>query len=695
MTGNPSLAHVLGRVGVVEERIRQLVALRRAEDPQPDDPFRGLYLSDEAVDRLLAEVTPPLDPGGSGAEPEGASPRQLHCERLADEAEVAGHRLRLRELGATFGLSPLDIDLLLVALAADLDPRFEQLFGYLNDDVTRRRPSVAVALALCGTPLSAAEGRARLLSGPLITGGLLVIEDQERPLPGRALRAPDRVVGHLLGDDTPEPGLAAVLTGPPAVRWGDPAPLAGALEAGIRLVYLRESATGSGRVLAAEALRSAGYEAVVLDLKRLDAEREPLPVVAAAVREARLRGAGLVAGPLSAVSDQPAVLEKLHAEPQPVLLTGDGVWDPAWTSRSPLLVDVPVSTSAERSELWRTALGPLSGLDVAAATSAFRLRPEQVARAAGSAQIQATLTADGRITASHLRAGARAENGSALDRLARRVEPAVGWDDLVLPDAVLLALKEVALRAKHREMVLGDWAMRPGAGRGHGVAALFAGDSGTGKTMSAEVVARALGLDLYVVDLATVVDKYVGETEKNLERIFSAAAGVNGVLLFDEADAVFGRRSEVKDAHDRYANIESAYLLQRMETFDGLAILATNLRANIDEAFTRRLDVVVDFPLPDAAHRTVLWDRCLGRTLERAPDIDLAFLGQAFELAGGAIRSAAVTGAYLAADDGGTVTMRHLVTAVQREYRKLGRLTLESEFGPYWGMLAAPVRTDG
>ncbi len=146
--------------------------------------------------------------------------------------------------------------------------------------------------------------------------------------------------------------------------------------------------------------------------------------------------------------------------------------------------------------------------------------------------------------------------------------------------------------------------MRPGGGRGHGVAALFAGDSGTGKTMSAEVVAQDLGLDLYVVDLATVVDKYVGETEKNLERIFTAAAGVNGVLLFDEADAVFGRRSEVKDAHDRYANVESAYLLQRMETFDGLAILATNLRANIDEAFTRRLDVVVDFPLPDAAHRT-------------------------------------------------------------------------------------------
>lgn len=182
--------------------------------------------------------------------------------------------------------------------------------------------------------------------------------------------------------------------------------------------------------------------------------------------------------------------------------------------------------------------------------------------------------------------------------------------------------------------------------------ALFAGDSGTGKTMSAEVIAASLGLDLYTVNLATVVDKYVGETEKNLERIFVEAAGVNGVLLFDEADAIFGKRSEVRDAHDRYANIESAYLLQRMESFDGIAVLATNLRANLDDAFTRRLDVIVDFPLPDANLRRGLWDRCLGGAVPRSSDVDLDFLAASFELAGGHIRSAAVTAAYLAARPG-------------------------------------------
>ena len=185
----------------------------------------------------------------------------------------------------------------------------------------------------------------------------------------------------------------------------------------------------------------------------------------------------------------------------------------------------------------------------------------------------------------------------------------------------------------------------------------------------------------------------MGETEKNLERIFSEADGVNGVLLFDEADAIFGKRSEVRDAHDRYANIEIAYLLQRMETFDGLAILTTNLRANLDDAFTRRLDAIVDFPLPDEEHRRVLWERCLGDALPRADDVDLDFCARQFELAGGHIRSIALTAAYLAAERGGPVRMADLMRATQREYRKLGRLLVRAEFGPWLdlGWLSPPL----
>jgi SpoVK/Ycf46/Vps4 family AAA+-type ATPase len=220
-----------------------------------------------------------------------------------------------------------------------------------------------------------------------------------------------------------------------------------------------------------------------------------------------------------------------------------------------------------------------------------------------------------------------------------------------------------------------------------GVTALFAGDSGTGKTLSAEVVAADLGLDLYLIDLATVVDKYIGETEKNLDRIFSEADRVNGVLLFDEADAIFGKRSEVKDARDRYANVEIAYLLQRMERFDGLAVLTTNLRANLDEAFLRRLDVIVDFALPEEADRLRLWDLHLPPAVPRADDVDLEFLAAAFKLSGGNIRNICVAAAFYAVAEDRALTMLDLVRGTEREYQKLGRMMHVEEFGDWLGRL--------
>ncbi|MFL6117413.1 MAG: ATP-binding protein, partial [Catenulispora sp.] len=642
---------------------------------------------------------------------------------------------------ADFGLTPLDVEILLIAVAPDLDSRFEALYGYLNDDVTRRRPTIGLALSLCGVPPADAAARARLsASAPLLAGDLLLVEETDRPFLGRALRVPDRVTAHLLGDDTPDPRLADLLnpsgitspdrrSAPGAVPGPLQAagPLARALAAGCRLAYLREEQGGAGVALAVAALAACGRPAVELDLDRLARDPAPADAVRAAAREARLTAAGMVVSPVDALArDHIDVLRQLAAAAPPaapgsaaappaapgvqgptpaapgaggatppapgagrastpaVVLVGRCPWDADWSAHPPLLLAAPRVEPTARAGMWACAYGaPVPpAVDIDRVLAPFLLNPAQVARAAHSAAQQAALDG-GPVTAEHVRRGARAQNAAGLDRLARRIEPAVGWADLVLPPDALAQLRELATRARHRDRVLGEWAMRPGGGRGRGVAALFAGDSGTGKTMSAEVIAADLGLDLYTVDLATVVDKYVGETEKNLERIFTEAAGVNGVLLFDEADAIFGKRSEVRDAHDRYANVESAYLLQRMESFDGLAILATNLRANLDDAFTRRLDLVVDFPMPEADHRRALWERCLGPTLPRAADLDLDFCAGAFELAGGNIRSVAVTAAYYAAESGGPVTMPGLIRAVQREYQKLGRLTLDTEFGHY------------
>ncbi|MEV4995700.1 ATP-binding protein [Streptomyces niveus] len=672
-----SLRYLLARAVTVEQRVRRAVEARRAIDPDPDDAFRGLYLTEENVARLLDEEGsrsfPPLDD-----EP----PEDLASSRLTT-------------LAMEFGLTPLDIEILLIALVPDLDDRFEAFYGYLNDDVTRRRPSIGLALGLCGSTPADHAARSRLAArSPLRAGGLLLVEDLERPFLSRALRVPDRVTAHLLGDDTPDPRLAELMAPWQAVRGvGDPAPLAAVLADGVRLVYLSEDQGGAGTALAASALTAAGLGVLGLDLARLAEDPAPADAIRALVREARLTNAGLVCAPLDAVArDHPHLLRILTATQVPTILVGRTPWDASWSAAPPLLVHAPRVEPSVRGALWTEAYEQWSPAPLPPAIEAdgllapFLLTPEQITGAARGAAQTARL-AGGELTPDHVRRGARAQNAAGLDRLARRIEPTVTWRDLVLPPETHTQLRELTARARHRDRVLGEWGMRPGGGRGRGVSALFAGDSGTGKTMSAEVIASDLGLDLYTVDLATVIDKYVGETEKNLERIFTEAAGVNGVLLFDEADAIFGKRSDVKDAHDRYANVESAYLLQRMESFDGLAILSTNLRANLDDAFTRRLDLVIDFPIPDPTQRLLLWERCLGPLLPRGEDLDLPFCAENFELAGGNIRSIAITSAYLAADTGTPVTMATLIHSIQREYQKLGRLTLASEFGPYLGLV--------
>ena len=682
---DPSLAYLHARVALLEARVRAAVERRRATDADPEDRFRGLYISEAQVDALLAGPAGPLVPPAAESTAAGLL---AELEARAAEAERNGARIRLRDLGRAFGLEPVDLELLLVALAPDLDPRFERLYGYLHDDVSRRRASVGLALELCDPDGSPGAGPARSRLGPLaplVAGRLLIVEDADRPTLTRSLRVPDRVAAHLLGDDSPDPVVEALLTTSIPVHVDEVEAVARGLASGLPLVYLRERPGASGLSLGWTALAQVGRAAIALDLARLAPDDDPPAIAAAASREACLRGAGLVVGPVEALVERGAAVVRAFAElPGPVILVGGRDWDPAWSREPPLVMDAPVPSISRRHELWVESLNgdAPEGFDPALATIAFRLAPEQIDRAARAAR-RAAAAAARPMTIADVSAGARAQNAAGLERLARRIVPSVGWEDLVLPVVVEQQLRELTARARHRDRVVGQWRMGSKGARGLGVTALFAGDSGTGKTMSAEVVAGDLGFDVYVIDLSTVVDKYIGETEKNLDRIFTEADRVNGILLFDEADALFGKRSEVKDARDRYANVEVAYLLQRMERFDGLAILTTNLRANVDEAFVRRLDAIVDFPMPEEEHRRRLWERNLPPELPVTGDIDLDFLARRFKISGGNIRNVCVTAAYLAAADGRPVGMSDLVRGTEREYRKLGRLTVEAEFGEY------------
>jgi SpoVK/Ycf46/Vps4 family AAA+-type ATPase len=282
---------------------------------------------------------------------------------------------------------------------------------------------------------------------------------------------------------------------------------------------------------------------------------------------------------------------------------------------------------------------------------------------------------------------ARAQPRERVASLATLVRFRQGWNDLVLPAPVLSRLRELAAAIRLRRVVYVEWAFARRVASGTGVKALFAGVSGTGKTMAAGVIARDVALDLMRIDLSSVVSKYIGETEKNLDRVFHSARAGNTLLFFDEADAMFGKRSEVKDAHDRYANIEIAYLLQKLDEHDGAVLLATNLRRNIDEAFLRRLHYIVEFPQPGAADRERLWRGMFPAEAPLEPDINFAFLSRQFELTGGDIRNVVLDAAFLAAGDNGVISMTHLVRALARQLGKQGKMPSAAEFRQYYPLV--------
>ena len=350
-----SVRHLAARLELIEARIRVAVARRRATDPDPDDRFRGLYVSDVQVDEMLAGAQAPLLPPAPDAE---ATARLEAVEADAVAAEAAGVDVRLSRLVRSFALEQLDVELLLVALAPDLDPRFERLYGYLHDDVSRRRASIGLALELVGAGGASGAGRARLgPSGPLVAGGLLVVEDIDRPFLTRALRVPDRVAGHLVGDDTTDPLVAALEVTPSERDLAGAEPLERGLRAGARLAYVRERIGTAPLTLAARALARLGPPPVVVDLGRLGPHEEIGEAATAAIREARLRGAGLVAGPVEVLAERGAAAVRAFAEAGCVtVLHGARGWDPAWSRTVTFLVEAELPTATERRNAWLAAL---------------------------------------------------------------------------------------------------------------------------------------------------------------------------------------------------------------------------------------------------------------------------------------------------------------------------------------------------
>jgi hypothetical protein len=636
----------------LDERLQSAVRAVAAVEDNQDDALRGLYISDDQALTLAGDL------GAQDADPALATA----VDRL--------------------GVDALDAAVLAVCAAPELHPRYGRLYAYLQDDVTRRLPSPRLVASLLSGDgvephdvLACFAPNARLVA----VGALRLLEpDPAMPLADRPVKLADRLAAFILGAGTGllESGapvaLRRVALQPGIVgRDESVAEVARSLQADTHLPLVvcgpdapRIVATASGRPL------------VLLDVRDLERPRG----LADATLAAALEHALLCFDGLEDLSpgERSRLLEQIDSRPERSVLIGRTRREAqALSDRTVLLVELPFPSFGERRSAWEEFSGASGAADVAAK---FRLSIEQILAAAEVSRVAARMRGVDTPEPADLDLGARHASSSRLGDLAARLSPGYSFDDLVLPDRQRDLLRSISAYLRHRDRVLSEWGYERTVARTQGLKVLFAGESGTGKTMAAQVLAAELGLDLFRVDLATVVSKYIGETEKNLERIFTAADGSNAILFFDEADALFGKRSEVSDSHDRYANIEVAYLLQRMELYPGAAILATNFRRNIDDAFIRRLDFVVDFPFPEAEDRRKIWRLVLPQAAPVAEDIDLDFLATQFKLSGGSIRNCSLAAAFRAADENGEISMGHLVRAVAQEYGKQGRLTLEADF---------------
>jgi len=707
-------------------RLRLLQEQHR-KPAHPWDPFRGLVLSDEEIAMLLADSENPhaADASVNLRQQEQqelvSALRQLdgHIQQRVAAGSHGAADLLLPLLARLFHLTRFEEQCLIVCLAPELDRKYEKLYAYLQDDVTRKSPSVDLLLnLLCPTQLERLAARAVFdPEAPLLKYRLVHMADgsSDSPVPllQRFLKLDDRLVSFLLGLRPIDSrlGQAARLVAP----WAEPLPLQAIEDLREQMHSFLETRFSEQRSLArnvifylygprgsckrplAEAVsHDLGLSMIAVDIEQmLGGSLAFEEAVWLVCREAVLQPAVLCLENMDSLLSEAdkhrghvkTLLEALRTFARVTFLLGSQSWQPQGILREEafLALEMPRTDVMARKRLWEShRTGPhrlAADVDWGVLASNFRLQPGQIREAMAAAENIARWRAptDGSISMADLYSACRAQSNVRLGTLARKIEPKYAWDDIVLPPDPLMQLTELCSQAKYRQRVYGDWGFDRKLSLGKGLNALFSGPPGTGKTMAAEVIAHELHLDLYQIDLSQVVSKYIGETEKNLHQIFREAQTGNAILFFDEADALFGKRSEVKDAHDRYANIEVGYLLQKMEEYEGVAILATNLRQHLDEAFVRRMHFIVEFPFPDEEYRRRIWEVIFPQEAPLGEDVEFGLLAREVKLAGGNIKNMGLAAAFYAVSDGGVIRMSHLARAARREHQKLGRTWKEAQ----------------
>ena len=655
----------------------------------------------DAINSLIDRVEQPEDQSGRNwSVPADDSGMPKFVVPSADSRLLALQRL--------FGLTSGELDAVLVAASVDLDPQYEAMFAYLQKDSSRRRPTVDTVGRLAG---SATERSWEALAwfaadAPLIRHRLARLVPDAFPCPpslcSRYVAINDLIVRYLADVDERDATLSSfcVLRLPERSRAADHAwrrhPELAAftqvvLDAGGELTLGLVGPHPAERGLLAEALAAAhGLPLLLVDAQRVMAE-QPAERLDAALLCARLRNALLF---LDGIDGLPApeqvalrgyLVEALARSGAHCAIAGAAPWPDDERSPGPLVtVAVRLPETIERTHLWAEAVARRGAIaapaDLADVARVFSLSESQIANAARSWAPSGPGDLDAVVPRGVLFVAARAQMRIKTPRAVARIEPAAEWADLILPEDARRQLEEICAHAAHRHTVFGEWGFGRRTSRGTGLTALFSGGPGTGKTTACEVIAAVLGRTLLKIDLSQVVSKYIGETEKHLDEVFTIAEQMAAVLLFDEADTLFGKRTQISDAHDRYANVEIGYLLQKIEEYAGIAVLATNLHANIDPAFARRMQFAVEFPFPDERSRAAIWRVTIPETAPLGADVDFDQLAGQFPLAGGSIRNIAVAAAIRAAAGGEPISLPHICHAARREYQKLGKVPADKSF---------------
>jgi SpoVK/Ycf46/Vps4 family AAA+-type ATPase len=734
---NSGREHLMDELSKLDTLIQfQVLRLRTRYSHKKFDEFTGLYITEEEIDKVLENEPKTQDRRSPSTEDSERmvllnqiESLQTRISERVEESIKCGIFLPLYQLAYLFHLTPFELDTILICLAPELDLKYETLYAYLQNDVTKKHPGVNLILdLLCNTQEQRIDARTYFYSqAPLLKYALLrfIGDTEQKPLLSRSLKLDGRIVDFLLGFNLldsrldsfaeiikPERDWSAVIMDAALKERLSRLPQEHFKEGiGNKLIFYFHGPYGAGKKLVAEAFcQDLQLPLIIVDMRTLlNAEASVEKIIRLLFRETLLQPAAiylrhfdrLLTDDSKDIHYQNIIIRAIEEFSLVTFLAGEKPWNPPASLKKQTFIkmEFPIPPYSLRKDLWELSLDGqyplLSEVNTAILADKFRFTGGQIQDAVAEARnlsIMHQSNDNGRITMDDLYRSCRAQSNHKLSELAQKLIPHYTWDEIVLPMDKFQQLREICNYVKYRQLVYDNWGFKQKLSLGKGLNILFSGPSGTGKTMAADIIANELKLELYKIDLSCVVSKYIGETEKNLAKIFKEAETSNAILFFDEADALFGKRSEVKDSHDRYANIEINYLLQKMEEHEGIVILASNFRKNIDDAFTRRMHFTVDFPFPDEKYRLKIWQNIFPKETPKSEEIEFEFLAKQFKISGGNIKNIALHAAFLAAGNSKKVDMAHIIQGTKREYQKMGKLCVKSDFGKYFELVESEVK---